>query len=152
MKLVIMAVGKGRSAPEAMLAESWMSRIHSGGSIIEVESKLPSGPDRQRDESARLLRHVDAGIPLAACDPRGRDTSSEALATMIAGWRDAGHQSAFFAIGGADGHDAALTDRVDRMISFGSATWPHMLFRSMLAEQLYRATTILAGHPYHRSG
>ena len=90
MKLVILAVGKGRSAPEAMLAESWMSRIHSGGSIIEVESKLPSGPDRQRDESARLLRHVDAGIPLAACDPRGRDTSSEALAAMIAGWRDAG--------------------------------------------------------------
>ena len=80
MKLVILAVGKGRSAPEAMLAESWISRIHSGGSIIEVESKLPSGPDRQRDESARLLRHVDAGIPLAACDPRGRETSSEALA------------------------------------------------------------------------
>ena len=66
MKLVILAVGKGRSAPEAMLAESWMSRIHSGGSIIEVESKLPSGPDRQCDESARLLRHVDAGIPFAA--------------------------------------------------------------------------------------
>ena len=152
MKLVILAVGKGRSAPETMLADSWMSRIHSGGEIIEVDSKLPAGPDRQRDESARLLRHIDAGIPLAACDPRGRDTSSEVLAALIADWRDAGHHSAFFAIGGADGHDAALTDRADRMISFGSATWPHMLFRAMLAEQLYRATTILAGHPYHRSG
>tara|TARA_B100001093_G_scaffold270758_1_gene258847 strand:- start:762 stop:1220 length:459 start_codon:yes stop_codon:yes gene_type:complete len=152
MKLVILAVGKGRSAPEAMLADSWVSRIPSGGGIIEVDSKLPAGPDRQRDESARLLRHIDAGIPLAACDPRGRNTSSEALAALIVDWRDAGHNSAFFAIGGADGHAAALTDRADRMISFGSATWPHMLFRAMLAEQLYRATTILAGHPYHRSG
>ena len=150
MKLVILAVGRGRNMPEAALAGSWMSRIHGGGDIIEVESKLPAGPDRQQDESNRLLRHIDPGTPLVACDPRGRDTASEELAEMIANWRDAGHGAACFAIGGADGHHDILTRRANRIISFGAATWPHMLFRAMLAEQLYRATTILAGHPYHR--
>ena len=151
MRLVILAVGRGRDTPEATLASSWITRIHSGGDIIEVESKLPAGADRQRNEGSRLLRHVTPGAPIIACDPRGRDTSSEALAEMVGNWRDAGHGTAFFAIGGADGHDDVLTGRADRMIRFGTATWPHMLFRAMLAEQLYRATTILAGHPYHRS-
>ena len=150
MKLVILAVGRGRNMPEAALAGTWMSRIHSGGDIIEVGSKLPAGTNRQHDESNRLLRHVDPGTPLIACDPSGRDTTSEQLAEMIANWRDVGHGTACFAIGGTDGHHDILKRRADRIIRFGAATWPHMLFRAMLAEQLYRATTILAGHPYHR--
>jgi 23S rRNA (pseudouridine1915-N3)-methyltransferase len=152
MKLVILAVGKGRTASEHALALGFMKRLPAGGDIIEIESKLPAGPKRQQDESQLLMRHVSDNAILVALDPKGKDTSSEALANKLATWRDAGHASVFFAIGGADGHDAALRQRANDVISFGSATWPHMLFRAMLAEQLYRATSILAGHPYHRAG
>jgi 23S rRNA (pseudouridine1915-N3)-methyltransferase len=152
MKLVILAVGKGRTASEHELALGFMKRLPAGGDIIEIESKLPAGPKRQQDESQLLMRHVPYNAILVALDPKGKDTSSEALANKLAAWRDAGHASVFFAIGGADGHDAALRQRANDVISFGSATWPHMLFRAMLAEQLYRATSILAGHPYHRAG
>jgi len=152
MKLVILAVGKGRTASEHELALGFMKRLPAGGDIIEIESKLPAGPKRLQDESQLLMRHVSDNAILVALDPKGKDTSSEALANKLAAWRDAGHASVFFAIGGADGHDAALRQRANDVISFGSATWPHMLFRAMLAEQLYRATSILAGHPYHRAG
>ncbi|MEC7304394.1 MAG: 23S rRNA (pseudouridine(1915)-N(3))-methyltransferase RlmH [Pseudomonadota bacterium] len=150
MKLFILAVGRGRTAPEQELASGWLARLPEGGELIEVESKLPAGEARRADEGARLLRHCPDNIPLVACDPRGRDTSSEALASMLARWRDTGMASACFAIGGADGHSQELLERAEARIAFGSATWPHMLFRAMLAEQLYRATMILAGHPYHR--
>ena len=126
MKLVILAVGRGRATPEQELATEWLARLPQGGELIEVESKLPAGDARRTDEGQRLLRHCPDNIPLVACDPRGRDTSSEAMAKLLARWRDTGMASACFAI------------------------WPHMLFRAMLAEQLYRATMILAGHPYHR--
>ena len=152
MKLVILAVGKGRSSPEQGLVQTWLSRIPSGASVIEIESKITSGAGRSEDEGARLLRHLPVGAPLVVCDPRGHDTSSEALASLLGEWRDEGQSTAYFAIGGADGHSPALIQRAAYRIAFGSATWPHMLFRAMLAEQLYRATSILAGHPYHRGG
>ena len=150
MKLVILAVGRGRATPEQDLATGWLARIPQGGELIEIESRLPAGDARREDEGARLLRHCPPATPLVACDPQGRDTSSEALAAMLGRWRDDGIASACFAIGGADGHSPALLQRAEARIAFGSATWPHMLFRAMLAEQLYRATMILAGHPYHR--
>ena len=150
MKLVILAVGRGRVTPEQELATEWLARLPQGGELIEVESKLPAGDARRMDEGQRLLRHCPDNIPLIACDPRGRDTSSEAMAKLLARWRDTGMASACFAIGGADGHSQELLERAEARIAFGSATWPHMLFRAMLAEQLYRATMILAGHPYHR--
>ena len=150
MKLVILAVGRSRAALEQQLATEWLARLPQGGELIEVESKLPAGDARRTDEGQRLLRHCPDNIPLVACDPRGRDTSSEAMAKLLARWRDTGMASACFAIGGADGHSQELLERAEARIAFGSATWPHMLFRAMLAEQLYRATMILAGHPYHR--
>ena len=150
MKLVILAVGRGRALPEQTLVEGWLGRLPQGGRIMEVDSRLPAGPARTRDEGERLLRHVPDAAPLIACDPHGRDTSSEALAALLRRYRDDGAAEAYFAIGGADGHDSAVLERAERRIAFGSATWPHMLFRAMLAEQLYRATMILAGHPYHR--
>ena len=150
MKLVILAVGRGRATPEQELATEWLARLPQGGELIEVESKLPVGDVRRMDEGQRLLRHCPDNIPLVACDPRGRDTSSEAMAKLLAHWRDTSMASACFAIGGADGHSQKLLERAEARIAFGSATWPHMLFRAMLAEQLYRATMILAGHPYHR--
>ena len=150
MKLVILAVGRGRATPEQKLTTEWLARLPQGGELIEVESKLPAGEARRADEGQRLLRHCPDNIPLVACDPRGRDTSSEAMAKLLARWRDDGMPSACFAIGGADGHSQELLERAEARIAFGSATWPHMLFRAMLAEQLYRGTMIIAGHPYHR--
>ena len=150
MQLFIVAVGKNRGSAEHRLAEDWLGRLPEAGGIHEVESKLPAGAKRTDDEAIRLLRAVPAGAALAILDPRGKDHSSEDLAALICDWRDSGYGAAAFAIGGADGHAATIRQKALRTISFGRATWPHMLCRAMLAEQLYRASMILTGHPYHR--
>ena len=150
MQLFIIAVGKARGSAEHRLAQDWLGRLPAGGSIHEIESKLPAGDKRTNDEAMRLLRAVPSGAALAILDPRGEDHSSEDLAALIGAWRDSGYGSAAFAIGGADGHAAHIRQKALRTISFGRATWPHMLCRAMLAEQLYRASMILARHPYHR--
>ncbi len=150
MKLVILAVGKGRNSPEHDLATSYIKRLPEGGEIREIDSKLPAGPKRRQDETRLLLRLVPDNAILVCFDPRGKDISSELLASKIGSWRDEGQQAVYFAIGGADGHDRDIHQRADLLMSFGSAIWPHMLFRAMLAEQLYRASAILSGHPYHR--
>ena len=85
-------------------------------------------------------------------DEKGQALSSSALAKKLEGWRDTGRREARFVIGAADGHDEAMRESADLLLSFGPATWPHMLARAMLAEQLFRATSILANHPYHREG
>ena len=151
MQLSIVAIGKGRASPENALAQNWLSRLKPAGKIIEIESKLPAGPKRVEDEAQRLLRTIPDGSALGVLDPRGKDYSSEEFAALIGGWRDEGFGSAFFAIGGADGHANILRQKAKHTIALGRATWPHMLFRAMLAEQLYRANAILAGHPYHRA-
>ena len=87
---------------------------------------------------------------IVALDERGKDLSSRQLADRIAGWRDDGIRDIVFLIGGADGLDGRVRERADLLLSFGRVTWPHMLMRGMLAEQIYRAQCILAGHPYHR--
>jgi len=151
MQLLILAVGKGRASPENSLTQGWLSRLPQGGSLIEVESKLYPGQKRTDDEGGRLLRAIPDGAALAVLDPRGKDISSEELAALIDHWRNGGFSAACFAIGGANGHADKLRQRADRTIAFGRATWPHMLFRAMLAEQLYRASSILVNHPYHRA-
>ena len=85
-------------------------------------------------------------------DERGKDLPSERLAAILEGWRDGGMRECRFILGAADGHSEAEREEADLLLAFGKATWPHLLARAMLAEQLYRATTIIAGHPYHRSG
>ena len=97
------------------------------------------------------MRAIPDGAALGVLDPRGKDYSSEEFAALIGRWRNEGFGSAFFAIGGADGHANILRQKANHTIALGRATWPHMLFRAMLAEQLYRANAILAGHPYHRA-
>ena len=151
MQLSIIAVGKGRVSPENSLAHTWLSRLQPAGQLIEIESKLPPGLNRTADESQRLLSAMPGGAALCVLDPRGKDHSSENLASLICTWRDEGFRSACFAIGGTDGHSNLLRQKANCIISFGRATWPHMLFRAMLAEQLYRANSILMGHPYHRA-
>ena len=150
MQLFIVAVGKGRGSAEHQLAKEWLGRLPERGNIYEIESKLPAGVKRTNDEGIRLLRAAPSDAALAILDPSGEDHSSEDLAALIYAWRDSGYGSAAFAIGGADGHAAHIRQKAMHAISFGRATWPHMLCRAMLAEQLYRASMILAGHPYHR--
>ena len=150
MQLFILAVGKGRGSAESQLAEDWIGRLPDGGQIVEIESKFPAGVKRTEDEGARLLRALPSASVLSTLDPPGQDHSSDELAALIGHWRDSGYTSAAFAIGGADGHATDIRQKAQRIISFGRATWPHMLCRAMLAEQLYRASMILAGHPYHR--
>lgn len=151
MRLSIAAIGHGRTAPEHQLALSWFQKLPHPGQLTEHASKLPAGPKRQADESGRILNALPPSAHLIALDPYGRDISSEELAALIRTWRDDGIRDAVFAIGGADGHDRSLLDRAQVKMAFGRQTWPHMLFRAMVAEQLYRAEMILIGHPYHHA-
>ena len=154
MKLNILAIGRTKPAPETELVTSWMTRLPHGGNGTAFESSLPSGAKRQADESGKITDWLDRNAPshhrLVCLDPQGQDTSSEALAKLIGSWRDEGVGACYFAIGGADGHHQNLRKRANKMMAFGQATWPHMLCRAMLAEQLYRAEMILKNHPYHR--
>ena len=157
MKLSIVAVGRMRDGtPEATLVHDYQTRLDRTGralslgplTLTEVEDKRGTG---MAGEAALLSRAVPAGGILVVLDERGRSLSSPELAAELARWRDGGRQDAAFLIGGADGLHPELRDRADLAISFGRMVWPHMLARVMLAEQLYRAATILAGLPYHRT-
>ncbi|MCC6007903.1 MAG: 23S rRNA (pseudouridine(1915)-N(3))-methyltransferase RlmH [Rhodobacteraceae bacterium] len=155
MRLQISAVGRLRSGPEADLVETYARRLDKVGrgvglgplSLIEVEDRKGGGPA----EEARLLeRSLPEGAFVVALDERGRKLGSEELAEELARRRDTGTTCTAFLLGGADGLSTALRLRADTELSFGSMVWPHALARVMLAEQLYRAATILAGLPYHR--
>ncbi len=152
MRLTVIAVGRVRNAPERALYEHFAGRIKGGIAMVEVEErkKLPPA-ELVRAEGALIRAAVPAGAVTVALDRRGKSLASEALAARLATWRDSGRDVAFL-IGGADGLEEKLRRDADLALSFGPATWPHFLVRVMLAEQLYRAQSILAGHPYHRAG
>ncbi|MGC6516866.1 MAG: 23S rRNA (pseudouridine(1915)-N(3))-methyltransferase RlmH [Candidatus Puniceispirillaceae bacterium] len=156
MLLHILAIGRAKKqAAESRLTSDYISRLPKGSLLYEAESRLPQGQARMRDESDKLLHLYHSKKPksarLIALDPTGRNIASPDLAELISSWRDQGIGACYFAIGGADGHSDDLRAEADEILSFGAATWPHMLFRAMLAEQLYRAETIIANHPYHKS-
>ena len=113
---------------------------------MEVEPRRPGKPG----EAEALLAAAGEGAVLVACDERGRAHASRAFASKLAGWRDAGERRVVFLVGGADGLDPALVAQSREALAFGPQTWPHALARVMLAEQVYRAVTLLAGSPYHR--
>lgn len=138
MLLHVIARGRIGRSPEGELLARYEKRIAWPVRFTELPETGGRVPDPVGVHRTVLL------------DERGRDLSSEELAAQLACWRDDGVREARFLIGAADGHDEAARDAADLMIAFGRATWPHLLARAMLAEQLYRATTILAGHPYHR--
>ena len=157
MRLHICAVGRIRAdQPERAILEDYQMRFNRTGkplalgplTEIEVEDKKNAGMEA---EAELLLRAVPAGSLLVTMDERGRVLSSPEFAAQIARWRDEGRQDVAFLIGGADGLAPGLRDRATFSLSFGRMVWPHMLVRAMLAEQIYRAATILAGSPYHRS-
>lgn len=159
MRLSVHAVGRMKAGPERELADRYLGRLAKAGPAVGLEftgvaeiaeSRARDTGERRREEAASLAGHrVDAALFLL--DERGKNPTSEDLAARIAALRDTGRKHLVFAVGGPDGHDAASREAADLVISFGAQTWPHQLVRVMLAEQLYRAATILAGHPYHRS-
>lgn len=119
--------------------------------LREVEEKRPlAAAVRKAREGQLLLAAVPEGSLLVVLDERGGLLASEEFAQRMGTWRDRGQSRIAFLIGGADGHDDAVRGRADLMMSLGKMTWPHMLVRAMLAEQLYRAESILSNHPYHR--
>ena len=116
-----------------------------------AESRNGSAVSRMNDEAATLLASLPDNGVVMALDERGPAITSEAFAHLIASKRDEGNPSLIFAIGGPDGHGETIRERAAELIGFGGMTWPHQIVRILLLEQLYRATTILSGHPYHRS-
>jgi 23S rRNA (pseudouridine1915-N3)-methyltransferase len=129
----------------------YAGRIVPPVTLVELEEKrrLPVAELKQR-EAELILAAVPAGARLVALDERGAPWTSRQFADRLASWRDSGVAGLAFAIGGADGLGPAVIDRADAVLSLGPMTWPHLLARSLLLEQLYRAQQILAGHPYHR--
>lgn len=154
--MTICAVGRLRNGPARSLADDYYNRFNRTArplglgpvTEVEVEDKKNLG---MVAEGELLWRALPAGARLAVLDERGRGLTSLEFAAQMARWRDAGRGDLAFAIGGADGLDPALRARADFSLSFGAMVWPHMLVRVMLAEQLYRAATILGGTPYHRA-
>lgn len=151
MRITIAAIGKLKPGPHKDLAAHYASRLRWPLSIREVEErrKLPPA-ELKRREGALLLKALPKGAVIVALDERGVVLSSVNFAKHLARWRDSGISHLAFVIGGADGLDGAIRQQAALLLSFGPATWPHFLARSMLLEQLYRAETLLAGHPYHR--
>jgi 23S rRNA (pseudouridine1915-N3)-methyltransferase len=144
LKITVLALGRNRDADLERLIQGYVARCPWPIHIDELV------PRKGESEAARLARALPDGAAVTALDERGELATSEDLATRIGDWRDAGRDLAFL-IGGADGLDEAMRARADWRLALGRLTWPHLMVRLLLVEQLYRASTILAGHPYHRS-
>ena len=140
MLLHIVARGKIGRSPEADLVERYLKRIVWPSKVTELPDKGGNMPAMRANSISVIL------------DQRGKTLSSMELAKRLETWRDAGKRETRFLIGAADGHEEEDRRSADLLLSFGAATWPHLLVRAMLAEQLFRATSILANHPYHREG
>jgi 23S rRNA (pseudouridine1915-N3)-methyltransferase len=158
LRVLILAVGRMKQGPERELVARYLDRAAAGGkglgltgfSVTEmIESRAGSAAARKTEEARALAAALPGGI-VVALDERGKTVGSEDFAKRIGRWRDDGKQAVSFVIGGADGLDPGFVSRADLTLGFSAMTWPHQLVRIMLAEQLYRATTILSGHPYHR--
>jgi 23S rRNA (pseudouridine1915-N3)-methyltransferase len=157
MRIVICAVGRARTGPLRALYEEYAGRIDGmrlfgRTELREVEERRTLPPLELKAREADLLsQSIPKGAAVVALDARGQSLSSEAFAARLGKWRDAGVADLAFVIGGADGLDKPLIDKAAFVLSLGAMTWPHLLARAMLAEQIYRAATILQGHPYHRA-
>ncbi|PRH88731.1 23S rRNA (pseudouridine(1915)-N(3))-methyltransferase RlmH [Labrys okinawensis] len=158
MRLMICAVGRLKAGPERDLVARYAERLNASGrslalgplDIVEIDESRARRPEDRKAEEADKLLAAAGQAAIIALDEIGNSPGSEAFAAKIAGWRDNGTQSLAFLIGGADGHGDAVRSRAILSLSFGKMTWPHQIVRILLAEQLYRAATIIAGHPYHR--
>jgi 23S rRNA (pseudouridine1915-N3)-methyltransferase len=159
MRLHMLAVGNARGTNEAPLVEDFIGRAQNMGrrmgftavTVTEVPvSKVRETKKRMDEEAERLAARVPEGAHIVLLDAKGKGMTSTDFAEMLGALRDAGTKDFVFIIGGPDGLGALSKIKSGRSLAFGPQTWPHLLVRAMLAEQIYRAMTILAGHPYHR--
>jgi 23S rRNA (pseudouridine1915-N3)-methyltransferase len=158
MKIAIVAIGRMKTGPERELVARYLERAVASGKplaltgfdVTEInESRAGSAAARKAEEARALRAALPEGMTVML-DERGKGLNSEGFANQLARWRDDGRPAVGFVIGGADGIDPDFVRAADLAVSFSPMVWPHQLVRIMLAEQLYRATTILSGHPYHR--
>ena len=158
MRIIVAAVGRLKRGPECDLSERYRERAVKSGrgiglrslDVIEIaESRAREAQRRMIEESIALATVIPDGAATVLLDPGGEKIDSNALTARLRSWNDSGRDVAFV-IGGPDGLAPTLSDRADLHLAFGGLTWPHQLVRIMLLEQIYRATTILSGHPYHR--
>jgi 23S rRNA (pseudouridine1915-N3)-methyltransferase len=159
MRIGIVAIGRMKQGPERDLVARYLDRAVASGKSLGLtnfavselnESRAGSAASRKTEEAKAISGLLPAAGLVVALDERGKTLGSDDFAQRIARWRDDGKQALSFVIGGADGLDPGFVKAADLALSFSPLTWPHQLVRIMLAEQLYRATTILSGHPYHR--
>jgi 23S rRNA (pseudouridine1915-N3)-methyltransferase len=156
MRVHICAVGRLRAGPEKTLIDDYLTRLDRTGRalglgparLVEVEDRKGGG---MAAEAVLLRRSIPQGSVICVLDERGKVMTSPKFAARLGDWRDDGCSDLALVIGGADGIDPSLRAEADFSLSFGQMVWPHMLVRVMLTEQLYRAATILAGGPYHRT-
>jgi Uncharacterized conserved protein len=160
MRVTLFAIGRLKAGQEAELAGRYLDRLGKAGAAVGLEyartveiseSRAQTADVRKREEARELEKALPHAAALIVLDERGTSLTSPDFANLLARLRDEGRRDLVLAIGGADGFDASVRQKADAVISFGRMTWPHQLVRIMLAEQLYRATTILSGHPYHRA-
>jgi 23S rRNA (pseudouridine1915-N3)-methyltransferase len=160
MRLVVAAVGRLKEGPERELAERYRKRAEQTGrrigfrdtEVVEIrESRAQEVGKRMIEESIALTSVIPDKASILILDQRGESLDSATLASRLGGWRDDGRPAAVFIIGGDDGLAPSLRDKASVKLAFGAATWPHQLVRVMLLEQIYRAISILSGHPYHRA-
>jgi len=151
MHISIIAVGRQKAGPEKSLFDTYAKRITWPFDVVEVvEHRKLSSAELMNREADLLAAKIPDGAAVIVLDERGKELDSRSLAGKIEGWRDNGIRQTVFIIGGADGIHKTLRQRADLTISLGRMTWPHMLVRALVAEQVYRAQCILSGHPYHR--
>lgn len=159
MRIIVAAIGRLKGA-ETELSERYRKRAAQTGrqlgwrdvEMVEIrESRADDPSKRMLEESIALANVIPQGATVVLLDNRGDNLDSTAFANQLAQWRANDRPAAVFIIGGADGLSPSLKDKATMRIAFGTATWPHQLVRAMLLEQIYRAATILTGHPYHRA-
>jgi 23S rRNA (pseudouridine1915-N3)-methyltransferase len=152
MRVLIIAVGRGKRDPTAPLIEEYLKRLpwRTEFKEVEVRGRMNAG-ERQARECKLLLEALPESGLTVALDRSGKSVTSEGFAKRLQEWQNRALPIITFLIGGADGFEKSILERSNEIISLGAMTWPHMLVRVMLAEQLYRASSILSGHPYHRA-
>jgi 23S rRNA (pseudouridine1915-N3)-methyltransferase len=160
MRVVIAAVGRLKQGPERELAASYRKRAEAIGravglraiEVVEIRESRAQDVERRRvEESIAIANIIPDGAVVIALDGQGENLDSAALAGLLRGWRAEDRAAICFIVGGADGLAQSLLARAQVKLAFGKATWPHQLVRIMLLEQIYRAATMLSGHPYHRA-
>lgn len=157
MRITVIAAGRAKGTPEGAMIEDYLKRLIATGrrigledcAVLEIEDRK-TGPGRKEREADLILARLPQNSVVIALDERGEEMPSRAFAQRVQSLIDGGTKDLVFIIGGADGLDPRILERAKQRFAFGRATWPHLLVRAMLVEQIYRAATILTNHPYHR--